>query len=778
MTSQTYPKLLAKGKNPSGNPRPGETLTGHTNMVIVAFKSMFGESQSPTRLALAWLNFFKLTQDAFDSFWLHVLVACALHDIGKANEDFQKMVYYQGKDQLLRHEHLSGLLMYCPSAREWLETIDGLDFWVTFAAVVGHHLKVKDEDFARPKNTLRSNVRVYPQGIQSIFKLLAFHLGLQAPTLALPEFWTTKQAKTKNTASITEMKEEIEEEIYTFEKGLRKNTEKSSFLNAVRAALILSDSAGSGLSRVQDEAHLAQAIHKWLTEVFTDANLQTDLSIESHIIQPRIQQIEAQGKLFKWDSFQTAAAHLPERALLLAPCGSGKTLAAWKWIGARLQKQPRSRVIFLYPTRATATEGFRDYVAWAPEADAALVHGTAAYELNELFENPDDDRKEKDFTTEDRLYAIGYWPKRVFSATVDQFLGFMQYAYASVCLLPLLVDSVVVVDEVHSFDQGMFSALKKFLENFSIPVLCMTASLPENRQKQLVDCGLQIFPESLVEFNDLRQRAELPRYRIKTLPDQETALTIARQGLHEGKRVLWVVNTVDECQRLARQLNAICYHSRFKLDDRKRAHQQVIAKFQQQGQAVIALTTQVCEMSLDLDAEILITELAPIPSLIQRLGRCNRHKKSDDGCLGQVYVYTPSQILPYRKEELAAAENFLQALLQHPASQHDLERGLMEHDKRPPEMERYSAFLQSGVWAFSADHHFRDSLDLSAQAILDKDLENFLHLKRNKAPTDGLILPAPYKLTESHPKLERFYLKIVRSKNYSPVYGLLKSLEV
>ena len=46
------------------------------------------------------------------------------------------------------------------------------------------------------------------------------------------------------------------------------------------------------------------------------------------------------------------------------------------------------RVIFLYPTRATATEGFKDYVAWAPEADAGLIHGTAAYELDGMFANP------------------------------------------------------------------------------------------------------------------------------------------------------------------------------------------------------------------------------------------------------------------------------------------------------------------------------------------------------------------------------------------------------
>jgi len=72
-----------------------------------------------------------------------------------------------------------------------------------------------------------------------------------------------------------------------------------------------------------------------------------------------------------------------------------------------LGKKAGDRVLFLYPTRGTATEGFRDYVSWAPAEEAALAHGTAAYDLEEMFENPADSHAEKDFTSEDRLYALG-----------------------------------------------------------------------------------------------------------------------------------------------------------------------------------------------------------------------------------------------------------------------------------------------------------------------------------------------------------------------------------
>ncbi len=770
-----FMQLLAKALKEDKVTSPGETLTGHTSMVITAFKAMYGTPQNPTHLALQWLQFFKLPVEKFEDFWLHGLVACALHDTGKANEDFQQLVKKTLVGaQRIRHEQFSGLFLYLPECREWLESIQGLDLSVIFSAVVGHHLKIKEENFATSQN-LGSLIQVYPHGVQAIFNLLAHHLNLPQPKLQIPEYWDTDDSDFGE--SISNLKEKIEDELHHYDKKILKtNPERSAFLNAVRTALILADSAGSGLSReMREEAKLGQAIENWLHSVFPAEGVQSAEDIENKVIAPRIQQIRDSGKSFKWGDFQLAAADLPQRTLLLAPCGSGKTLAAWKWIQAQLGRQPRSRVIFLYPTRATATEGFRDYVSWAPEADAALLHGTSAYELEGLFSNPEDKRAEKDFTTEDRLYAVGYWQRRIFSATVDQFLGFMQYVYRSVCLLPLLVDSVVVIDEVHSFDHSLFSALKKFLKHFDIPVLCMTASLPPERQKQLKECGLEIFPQNASEFEDLTKRSELPRYQIHVLQKADVLDEIVQSGLEAGKRILWVVNTVDRCQALAQKWQALCYHSRFKLDDRKVSHSQVISAFQQKQKGLIAITTQVCEMSLDLDADILISEIAPIPALIQRMGRSNRHATEAGSPLGDVYIYPPEQILPYKKEDLTGVEAFLAELNDKAISQTDLENGLERYGSQEAKLDKYSAFLESGPWACSADHHLRDSLDLSEQAILDTEIDRFFAMRLRKEPIDGLILPAPKKMARTEPRLNQLFLKVVSASDYSSVYGLLKT---
>ena len=94
-------------------------------------------------------------------------------------------------------------------------------------------------------------------------------------------------------------------------------------------------------------------------------------------------------------------------------------------------------------------------------------------------------------------------------------------------------------------------------------------------------------------------------------------------------KVLWVCNTVarvmDAATRAA-DLAPMLYHSRFKYEDRVARHQALINAFRAKGPA-LAICSQVAEMSLDLSADLLVTDLAPVPAMIQRLGRLNRRRK-------------------------------------------------------------------------------------------------------------------------------------------------------
>ncbi|RJQ45843.1 MAG: CRISPR-associated helicase Cas3' [Gammaproteobacteria bacterium] len=766
--------LLAKSAKEGCAPKG---LAEHCGEVMDAFEALFGKRGAPTRLGKEWLRFFKLGEEDFEGFFANGLASCGLHDIGKANDGFQRAVTKKG-EQLLRHEHLSGMILALPEVQAWLDSNSQLDSDIVLSAVIGHHLKASQKDepyygsFAQPVSVMGRTLILYVDNLEfrECFDAVAKRLGMAPCTAIVPRIWSLTSVgdqPIENARGIVETRFDPRKT-----QELKNSSRRHQLLMAVKAAVIAADAAGSGLVREDI------ALRQWLHDAFKDAL--TAEEIDCHIIKKRIRAIETRtDNPFNFHDFQEHAARLGNRALLLASCGTGKTLAAWRWIEARLRERPQGRVLFLYPTRATATEGFRDYVSHAPETDAALLSGTARYELRDMFGNPDDERHGRNYLTEERLYALGFWQKRVFSATVDQFFGFLQQGYGGICLLPVLADSVVVIDEIHSFDTGMFSALLKFLDRFDAPVLCMTASLPARRREALQALGLEVFPDEKQQFVDLERRARLPRYRIKKIKGMGVAEEIARKAVAEDRRVLWVVNTVDRCQALASRmtdLQPLCYHSRFTLEHRKARHTEVVNAFQDSSRrGMLAITTQVCEMSLDLDAQVLISELAPIPALIQRMGRCNRHSQQRGEPLGEVNVYDPESNLPYPQEEMTLGRELIGKLTGKRTSQADLE-GLLEEftSAQEAEGERLIAFVADGFWSRGGAEELRENEDFTVPAVLDSDVEDYLATRRKDEPGDGFVVPVPRRFVQRRDSRLPGFLYVAPSSHYVAELGFLK----
>ncbi|OCC14480.1 CRISPR-associated helicase Cas3 [Dissulfuribacter thermophilus] len=754
--------LLAKSCPDPDNPPEQATLLGHTKAVVEAFINLFGTANFPTRLAKRWLEFFRLDKKYYPIFQINSQLACILHDLGKANSGFQQMIEKKKEAQKIRHEQLSATLLLCPEIKEWVENKKHADFNIIISAIACHHLKLEP----RNQNLLTGEkgqaflvFNIYVKQILEIINYLAQKTDLPPVTgLSLPENWDLEKGE-------YEYKKKLEKVFIKINRKCKKDKIFRRLLLAVKTALIVADSAGSGLRRENKD------LFSWLKKAFDENELLTDKTITSKIINPRKKEIEEKThKPFKWQDFQLLADCLPQRAVLVSACGSGKTMAAWRWIRAQLKRKPSARVMFLYPTRATASEGFRDYVSWAPEG--ILLHSSARFDLQNMFDNFDE-RNQTDFELEDRLFALAYWQRRIFSATIHQFLGVMQYSYRSICLLPLLVDSIVVVDEVHSLDNSLFSALKRFLEEFDLPVLCMSATITPSRREKLEECGLKIFPDDPEKLDDLAKKIKIPRYQANLIEDKERAKDIALDALEQGKKVLWVVNTVDRCQQLSQDLNTytniLCYHSRFKLEDRLKIHQEVVENFKN-DKPVLAITTQVCEMSLDLDAHVLITETAPITSLIQRMGRCNRHLKHD---CGEIYLYFSQANAPYKEDDLQGVREFVKKINQRKLNQLELEHLLEALTANMIEIEKYNAFLGDGPWAKTRD--IAEYNNQFVQAILDSDIERFFDLKNKKQPFDGLIVPVPRNIPVRHSSKIGGFPLIVSADYYHPRFGLAKT---
>lgn len=139
-------------------------------------------------------------------------------------------------------------------------------------------------------------------------------------------------------------------------------------------------------------------------------------------------------------------------------------------------------------------------------------------------------------------------------------------------------------------------------------------------------------------------------------------------GRATGGRTLAIVNTVERAQKLHAALvkadvpenDLVLIHSRFRPADRDRQMKRLLA-----AESGIVVATQAVEAGVDLSSAVLVTELAPWSSLVQRFGRANRrgeHAKEEGGT-PVFWIDLPAEIAaPYEADELAAARDRLSAL--------------------------------------------------------------------------------------------------------------------
>src|SRR5262249_47957709 len=286
-------------------------------------------------------------------------VEALFHDIGKANEDFYRAVTEKGfVTQTLRHEHLSALLLCLPDVRQWLAQNGRLDVDIITAAVLSHHLKATDGNSEEYK--ARGWKWCHPRGKSSFVRL---HLQHGEVRTALDRIAAIANLKERPELgfSIWSATEHWVQTAWqngsnaarNFARLIRRDKQRLALLLAVKAGVIVADSAASGLFR---ENH---KLEDWIDDVVHSRAISHE-EVASAILNPRVEQIsKKRGEPFSLRPFQEKTAEQGSRVLLLAACAAGKTIAAWKWAEAQAREHKIGRVIFLYPTRGTATEGFR-----------------------------------------------------------------------------------------------------------------------------------------------------------------------------------------------------------------------------------------------------------------------------------------------------------------------------------------------------------------------------------------------------------------------------------
>ena len=351
----------------------------------------------------------------------------------------------------------------------------------------------------------------------------------------------------------------------------------------------------------------------------------------------------------------------PQLAVLEDATGTGKTEAALI-LAHRMMAVGKARgLFFALPTMATSDAMFERMKKIAPELfktwpSVVLTHSRA--KLSETVRGlrgaKADETPEADgaaWLTDNRRRSL---LATVGVGTVDQgLLGILPTRFSTLRLFGL-ADKVLIVDEAHSYDPYMQEQLETLLRmqaQLGGSAILMTATLPLEMRRAYVeafregiaagaaDLSAMYYPGlHLVGRGFCSQVVEPLAESVRTvsvvrLPRADDAMDLLKEAAGRGAACVWVRNAVDDAIETAealrrRGVNVDLLHARFAMVDRLRHEQAMLGRFGKNGlgrEGRILVATQVVEASLDLDFDVMVSDLAPIGSLIQRAGRLWRH---------------------------------------------------------------------------------------------------------------------------------------------------------
>ncbi len=511
-------------------------------------------------------------------FWNKSLLTVLFHDIGKIVDSFQKMLrariegrfYNYGLN--FRHELLSGVLIAKFLNKDLLP----------IAAVFSHHHNLNEElfdsDQRKEVKYSRQDIIEFVDYFQDLLKIS----GLSINPNHFKSFPELNGQQLYNTfwKLIWENIDSLninDRNTYIFYKGI---------LNTC-------DWLGSGHNKLSGSLEIQK---KTLKE-----------KISSKV-----------GKAIQFNDLQNQCTNMTSDCLIIAPTGSGKTEAALLWAGIKPGK-----IIYLLPTRVTSNAIFERMKTYFGESNVGLVHSSA---LDYHCEHNQDYDK-KDYMLEKTFF------KPLTVATIDQLLttGFNIGHWAVKELN--CIGAKVIIDEIHAYDYytlGLTMSIIRHFKKLDTKFFLMSATIP----RFLLDLITKEIPGITVIRNSSLLKESRNRFIIKDhgIDGCETNII---NSVHAGKKVLVVVNTVNEAIRLYdhyaefRGISPLCYHSRFIVKDKSKKEKEIIDA-SESVKGCLVVTTQVVEVSLDIDFDMLFTENAPADAIIQRAGRVNRKGKKSD----------------------------------------------------------------------------------------------------------------------------------------------------
>jgi len=357
-----------------------------------------------------------------------------------------------------------------------------------------------------------------------------------------------------------------------------------------------------------------------------------------------------------WQKMILEKLKLLNSVVLIAPTGAGKTEFALLW-----NSKNKRKLIYALPLRVALNDlfhRFKDH--YFNEDSVDILHSTAFIEYLK-----EEQRGERQINVGRQLTSAELLSSPILLTTPDQvFLTSLNY-YGSDKIVAVYPLSSIVIDEIQTYDPEMASIIIKTLkivEKLNGSVLIMTATLPPYFEPFFFEdkSGDYDIPEKfklkferidtkeirnyVKNYNLKRHKIDVVDVKLKNNKNNKYTQYLSklkgslldRLSRCKSDKVLIVLNNVSKAIELYKELkkkkdmysNVFLLHSRLIEKEKDRRIKEIKKKLDKKEQ-VIVVATQIIEASVDLDFDVMLTEVSPIDSQVQRWGRVYRNREKD-----------------------------------------------------------------------------------------------------------------------------------------------------
>ncbi len=589
-------------------PEAGQSLPQHTYEVIMRLTEVFQLHPGLPK------------QVGFPDLWNTMFWAAFFHDWGKAAPEFQKVLREGGYPEN-RHEVLSVLFLV------WLKDFFPADqLLLITATILSHHKDMGELKLRYPVR--QSDHEFYEKLVDTVKETKLGHLYV----------WLSQYVP------------RWIEQLKLFEYGVKMPCNLPSSEETVQ----ILERTGATFLREQ-----LRAYYRLVDSLLDGGN--------KHLVQPGI---VARGLLQIADHFGSAgtgpipdflltseqalsqlklnkeALYLHQRevmkstgsTVLIAPTGSGKTEAALLWAAGQHSKHGIAKLYYTLPYQASMNAMF-DRLNAAFPGKVGILHSRSILALFQRVMDDGYDLKEAQSRARllHNLAVLRYYPVQVFSPYQMLKAVYQVKGYES--MLVDFANSAFIFDEIHAYEPARLALIVETIDylrtHFGARFLVMTATMPSI----ILEYISQALGESKVIKASTSLYEKFIRHRLNLIGGDLLTDGINQivQDYEQQKSVLVTCNTIKRAQQVYNQLKEaissdaiVLIHGRFTGRHRLAKEKLILSKTavsQAQKQPMVVVATQVVEVSLNIDLDVLYSDLAPLDALIQRFGRINRGRR-------------------------------------------------------------------------------------------------------------------------------------------------------